>query len=76
MIGYKVDHRDNHFGNKFEMTVAPCDYSESLSVSPYLEKHPDIAEKIVAQVNRNPLMTIISSLLSPKSSANLLMLLL
>lgn len=54
MIGYKVDHRDNHFGNKFEMTVAPCDYSESLSVSPYLEKHPDIAEKIVAQVNRNP----------------------
>lgn len=54
MIGYKVDHKDNHFGNTFEITVAPCDYSEALSVSDYLDNHPDVVKKIMSQVNKNP----------------------
>ena len=54
MIGYKIDHKDNHYGNKFEMTVAQCDYSEALAVSPYLEKHPNVINEIIAQVNNNP----------------------
>ena len=54
MIGYKVDHRDNHYGKTFKMTVAPCDYSEALSVSPYLKKHPHVEKDIIAQINQNP----------------------
>ena len=54
MVGYKIDHGDNHYGDVFEMTVAPCDYSESLSVSPYLEHHPDVITQVVNQININP----------------------
>ena len=54
MVDYNVDHRDNNYGNVFELYVAPCDYSEASAISSYLSRHIDIKEEIVKIVNNNP----------------------
>ncbi len=46
LIDFAIDHRESPRGQMFHYTVTPCDYSEHLATTRYLEMHPEVQARI------------------------------
>lgn len=53
MVDYNVDHQDNEYGKSLEITLAPCDYSESEALGEYCKLHPELVAEVKQLLNRD-----------------------